>query len=304
MTLLQSSVYNTIAIMDQRFDIRNMTSENTAESTRSPQQGGTLVRDVQILDLLMERGPCTLRELSERLSIHKSTVLRLVTTLRELGVVEHDEDRQRYRLGVRLMRHGHRIAYDHEILRVGLAYLERLRDTSGESTNLTVLNHGRLILLSNAARDRVGISWGSGMAHSTASGKAMLAHLSDEEVEHIYHTVGFPAQTDHTITDLEALRKDLRRTRERGYSLDHSENSVGFRCIGSPIFGPGGNVEAALSIEAPVSRFSEEVYLPLVPVLRDATFDISIAIGADHRRMSALTPPTVELPVKMSTRSG
>jgi DNA-binding IclR family transcriptional regulator len=92
------------------------------------------------------------------------------------------------------------------------------------------------------------------------------------------------------------MREDLRRIRERGYSLDDSENTVGFRCIGSPIFGPGGKVEGAMSIEAPASRFSDEVYLPLVPSLWAATFDISIAIGADYRRMAVVTPPTAELP--------
>ena len=71
---------------------------------------GSLVRGIRILDILKEQGPRSLTDISEQFSVHKSTVFRLLTTLRDLGLVEHDEDSQKYRLGVRLIEHGHRVA--------------------------------------------------------------------------------------------------------------------------------------------------------------------------------------------------
>jgi DNA-binding IclR family transcriptional regulator len=83
--------------------------------------------------------------------------------------------------------------------------------------------------------------------HSTASGKAVLAHLSEEDVESIAQRTGLPGVTSNTITSLRELRKELRQIQAQGYALDNEENTIGIRGVAAPVFGHDGLVAGAIS---------------------------------------------------------
>ena len=74
-----------------------------------------------------------------------------------------------------------------------------------------------------------------GYLHSTGVGKAVLAHLSETEIRAVAAEVGLPRATDRTMTTLEDVLAEARRTRARGYSFDDQENEVGNFCIGAAI---------------------------------------------------------------------
>jgi DNA-binding IclR family transcriptional regulator len=128
----------------------------------------------------------------------------------------------------------------------------------------------------------------AGRLHSTASGKAILAFLPDEEAEGLLSDLYLVASTGTTIVTVEALREELRRTRDRGYAVDDMENVPGLRCIAVPVFGPSERVLGAVSVSAPALRFTEEVIRQLVPVIIEASLDISRSMGADERTLLAL----------------
>ncbi|MBI3943937.1 MAG: IclR family transcriptional regulator [Chloroflexi bacterium] len=272
------------------------TNNSRSDNSSDNQLVRTLARGLRILDVLKDRGTSTLTEIATELAIDKSTVYRLLNTLVELGFVDRDADSQKYRLSVKLIEHGRRVATDLELRRVALPYLERLRETCGETVSLTMLRDDRVVWVEvlegrNPLRMTLPAGVGAGWIHSTASGKAMLAYLPDQEIDRIYQEVGFPAQTSNTLTTLEALREDLRITRKRGYSLDNMENIDGLRCIGTPLFGPAGKILGAISISAPAFRFLQEVYLALVPVMKEISLNISRSMGADDRTLLAALSP-------------
>jgi IclR family acetate operon transcriptional repressor len=113
----------------------------------------------------------------------------------------------------------------------------------------------------------------------------MLAYVPDGELESAYQTLGFPAQTENTVVTLEGMREELRSVRQRGYSISRGENIRGLCCIGAAIFGSRDEVIGAVSIAFPLSAFSEETFLPLVPLLKIACQDISRAMGASERML-------------------
>ncbi len=88
--------------------------------------------------------------------------------------------------------------------------------------------------------------------HCTSLGKAILANLEDDrrKVE-IFASI-------RTVTSRAKLEKELRLTRERGYSLDDEEAEAGARCIGAAIFAADGTVAGAISVSGPVSRVSKQ----------------------------------------------
>jgi DNA-binding IclR family transcriptional regulator len=86
----------------------------------------------------------------------------------------------------------------------------------------------------------------------------MLAYLSDEEIEEIWNNSKIEKLTEYTITELEALKKELKEIKEKGYAVDNEENELGVRCIGAPVFNHNGCVEGAISISGPAIRVTKD----------------------------------------------
>lgn len=97
------------------------------------------------------------------------------------------------------------------------------------------------LLARTAVGDRVPL-------HCTSVGKAILAFLPEAEVEAIVARVGLPAFTANTIDNLDDLKAELAKTRERGYALDTKEHEPNTYCAGAPIFDRQGHVIASCSI--------------------------------------------------------
>lgn len=243
-----------------------------------------LARGLCVLDLLRDRGPLTLTEIGAQLQVHKSTLHRLLNTLCSLGFVERDPDNQKYRLGLQLLTYGRRVVNDLQLRRVAMPHLEQLQRNSGESVLLSTLFEGKVLWLEILRPPTRGyqLQWGgqTSYAHSTSSGKAMLAFGPAVEAEHICRTMGLPKQTEDTTTSWDELREDLDRTRQRGYAIDRCENTPRLCCIAAPVFGPEDKVLGAISLSIPINRFIPETYLPLVPLLKYACQDVSRGMGA------------------------
>jgi DNA-binding IclR family transcriptional regulator len=60
------------------------------------------------------------------------------------------------------------------------------------------------------------------LPHSVSSGKALLAYLPEQRVEHIL-AEGLPRFTERTITDPAYLREELAQIRQQGYAVAREE---------------------------------------------------------------------------------
>jgi DNA-binding IclR family transcriptional regulator len=86
--------------------------------------------------------------------------------------------------------------------------------------------------------------------HCTSVGKAILAFQPPAVIDRLI-AAGLRRFTDTTIVDGGALKEELGRIRERGYSVDEAEHQPGLRCVGAPIQDPLGRVFAAVSVSGP-----------------------------------------------------
>jgi IclR family transcriptional regulator, KDG regulon repressor len=91
-------------------------------------------------------------------------------------------------------------------------------------------------------------------AHCTATGKVLLAHVGERELDRLLKGWTLPAVTQHTITDQRRLRTALKRARQDGYAENRSESEVGVMSIAAPVHGAPGKVVAALSLAGPNER--------------------------------------------------
>lgn len=212
----------------------------------------SVIKAIKILNCFSAEEPkLSLAEISRRLDMPKSTVHNLLNTMLSEGFIER-ADRDTYALGTAIIRLSQSVRVNVELRDRAAPLLRELADKTDESVYLTVLDSGhalyiyaiessKRLLARSAVGDRAHL-------HCTSVGKAMMAFLAEDEVQGIVEQSDLPAFTEHTITDHEALYKDLRQTRHRGYAIDNQEHELHTYCIGAPILDAYGQVIGACSI--------------------------------------------------------
>ena len=100
----------------------------------------SLDRALTLLDALAE-GPRTLDQLAETISVHKSTVLRLLRTLEAHRFVQRDGVRY-YRLGTALFDLAHRSLEDRDVRRSVEPALRELNAQTGHTVLLASYEDG------------------------------------------------------------------------------------------------------------------------------------------------------------------
>jgi DNA-binding IclR family transcriptional regulator len=220
-----------------------------------------LIRSVQrvcdILDVLQDSPEAvSLGEVARITGLPRSSAFRYLATLRYRRYVERDPNTEDYRLGAAFLPFSSR--HLDLFAKRALPHLQRLRDHFQETVNLGVLSGHRvtyLEILESPKSMRLAARRGDrDHIHSTALGKAIAAHLPQDQVLAILAVEGMPKLTPRTITDPDAYLEELRAVRERGYALDDRENEEEGRCLGVPII--GYSLPAAISLSAPQSRFA------------------------------------------------
>ena len=97
----------------------------------------------------------------------------------------------------------------------------------------------------------------------------MLANYSDADVSRVL-AKPLVAYTDNTITDPVLLKEELRRIKQRGFSVDNMEHEFGIKCVAVPVFDIENHLKGALSITGPSLRFPDELVLKYAQILKNA----------------------------------
>jgi IclR family KDG regulon transcriptional repressor len=169
-------------------------------------------------------------------------------------------------------------------------YLKALRDHTGETIHLAVLDHASVLYI-NKMESRQAIRMSSNIggrapAYCTSDGKALLAFQPEDFVSALLRDA-VPARTPNTITDPKALRRDLVAIRARGYAIDNEESELGMRSVAAPIRTHSGAVIASLSIAGPTHRVSKKTLMSYTREVVQAADAISQRLGYQPARVLA-----------------
>lgn len=213
-------------------------------------------RTLHILELLGNSpSPLGVVAIAETAGLAQATTHRLLQTLRRRGWVRQGIDR-RYALGVAMLRFGE--TAQRHVAATARPFLDQIVVLTAETANLAVLEGDHVSYVGQAPsphRLRTFAEVGHRVpVHSTAVGKALIAHLPEEVVADLVARAGLPARTPLTITDSERLRDELDSVRQLGYAVDDGEEAEGVYCVAVPVRDSNGNVVCALSVSAPASR--------------------------------------------------
>jgi DNA-binding IclR family transcriptional regulator len=250
----------------------------------SPYRVQVLDRALAALDVLANcPAECSLVELCTALKLHKSTVHRLLMVLEQHRLVDKNPESGKYRLGLKLFELGSKAIATLDLGEASRRFLIRLQRDTHETVNLGILDQGDVLYVAKIDSQqnlrmaaRVGHRY---PAYCTSMGKAILAGLSEPEVDAIIRKSGLKARTPNTITTAAALKTDLKEVRARGYAVDNEENEEGARCIGAAVRDHMGRPRAAVSISAPAFRLDGAKLAEVAKAVVRAACDLSQELG-------------------------
>src|SRR3954451_10426739 len=221
----------------------------------------------------------TVIEIARRTGMPRTTVHRIVDSLRALGFLEQDATRERYRLGLKLFELGNVALTNLPLYREARPYVDTLARLTGEDVHLCVFDGSHMVFVERAERDarpnNTITTMEASPCHSTGVGKAALAFQPEVAVERVIR-LGLRPFTRNTIVDPAALRRELAGIRARGYSIDDCEHEPDVRCVGAPIRNAAGRVFAGISASGPARRLPDE----RIPILAKQVMAHAQAISA------------------------
>ena len=246
---------------------------------------------LKVLEFLAaQRGGGTITELSRQFKIPISTMNNLLLTLTKCGYLRRDA-KGNFRTTLKLLDLAGTVMRNNDLRDIAREDLERLAEETGLAAILSIRDGDRMVCIEKeegASQIRVASNVGMHFhLHSTATGKAVLANLPEEEVASIAERTGLPAVTTNTLTSLRALRQELRRIRETGYALDNEENSRGIRGIGAPVYDHSGHVIGAISTGGVGFQIDDRMAAVTAAVIRCAQ---SVSEKQGYRVPSGVAP--------------
>lgn len=244
----------------------------------------TLDKFFSLIDILEKKGPLPRKELLDETGMDKSTLHRFLTEMSREGFVSLNNVTNRVQLGYRFLRLAAEVKGSLRITEIARPVMRDLRELTGETVHLAEFDGSRLYYIDKIESDhtiRMHSKIGAEIPfHSTALGKAVLAHQESRFTENFLAHCTFPRRTPRTIDSREVLLAELEQVKKNGYALDREEDNKGICCLAAPIFDDAGRVRHALSISAVASRMGTEELLAFREKLIEAAGEISRALGA------------------------
>jgi DNA-binding IclR family transcriptional regulator len=225
--------------------------------------------------------------LAASMNLPKSSVFRVLNTLKTRGYVQQNPASERYSLSFKFLSLARSVAQENDLRNIASPHLRELRNATDETVHLAVpIGHAMVYIDKVESARSVRLSSQIGQLanfHSTALGKAYLSALPSEEREALVANLTLERRTARTLVTRHDLLEELERCNRQHFAIDNVENEDGVRCVGAAVRLSDGDPVAAISISAPSSRFTKRQAMTAGPLCARAAGEIS-----SHLRDAAL----------------
>ncbi|MEO7005802.1 MAG: IclR family transcriptional regulator [Terrimesophilobacter sp.] len=232
----------------------------------------------------------TLQEITRLTGLPPSTCQRLVQNMVREGYL--DRDRDRYRIGMRLVQWSMPGTFALDIVRLIKPILHELRDRTEESACLYIRDGAfRTVVAVAETRHVIMRPFHVGQVlpiHAGAPGKIFLAFDPSARAA-LAHTELTPF-TPSTSTSMAELDAQSAVARTQGFYAAFGERNIDVGSISAPVFGHTGELAAVLGIGFPTQRVGPDDVERLGPAVAAAAQAASVALG----HPAGLEPPTLE----------
>lgn len=242
-----------------------------------------LRRAVAILDYLSDTsGDITMTDLVRVLNIPKSTAHGLIIAMEEMGLIKRTSAGV-LRIGVHPLSWASGFLAQTSFSSCFNEYFSMHRELAKYTVTMTVLEGAEVVYIACAQTNQpLGVTFRTGMrlpAAFTATGKALLASLSNDELTQRFAGHFPPPLTPHSVCSLKDLKTELAAMRATGISIDNGQVREGMICLGAVVRDHTGASVAGIALSLTRSEASDEAITHIGAQLRAAADTISRQLG-------------------------
>ena len=259
-------------------------SSTSPSRARAESENRSASRVLDVLDLFLDDGSChTLKGVSERLGIPKSTAHGILHEMKRKGYLTLDPVTRTYAVSLRLV--GRMTATPAiEIVRQrARRHLERLASTLGETAKLIGYESTHSVAIDFV--DGIGplkyaVTLGQRWPlHATGGGKLYLAQYDDATVREMLEASDLERVTPQTVVDVGALLAQVAEVRQNGWARQREEIHEGISGFAAPVLDADGRLLAALIVMGPTARIEESADAVVAALVSEARA-LSVDVGA------------------------
>ncbi|TQR12277.1 IclR family transcriptional regulator [Psychrobacillus soli] len=218
-------------------------------------------------------------ELARFLDMPVSSTHRMISTLKDEHILEYSDVTGKYKIGSDFIRMASIISTNVDVKKIARPYLENLAKNLHHSVYFSLYypQHQKLAFVdcikSSSALQYVLEIGVLQSIHVAASGKNILAHLSDTDIEEILEK-----EVD-SQNDKELLKNEMKKVKEQGYTKTANERKEGALSIGAPVFDASRKVIGSIICVVPIGDFKESQEEFFIQSVKESAKDISYSLG-------------------------
>ena len=221
-----------------------------------------LERITQIMDILsLADNPVGVSELSRITGISKTAVYRITEELYKEGLLRKDQN-NKYHIGSKALFWAGSYHRQSGLKNLARPLMETIWEEFGETVHLFEYENFQAHYLDKIESKKSLRMWSkigySPALYATAGGKAILSFLSAAEQNEYFKRFDLIKKTEKTVTESEKLKAYFSLCREHGYSEEIGENEDDIRCVAAPILDYDKRPIGAISVSAPLYRFTDQ----------------------------------------------
>ncbi len=257
-----------------------MAESNNSNNVKS------VTKAFHIIEALDKAEELSISELSNMLEMDKTTVHRIISTIKDCGFVTQNPKTKKYANSMKFYTLGRNVIQKNELGLIGRPYIRQIAQITGETVNLGIRVGNSVVYIDRAQNEtgiQVATTTGKSIPmHCTGMGKAIMAQLSPQAQDEVINETNLVAYTHNTAISRESVMEKLKEVETMGIAIDHEEFEIGLIAFGAPIFNADGEPFAAISISCPTVRYNEQRQKELfTKLLSDAATIISMKMGYD-----------------------
>ncbi|RDJ20642.1 hypothetical protein DWF00_05035 [Bosea caraganae] len=245
---------------------------------------GAINRVLRLVSLLSDYPHLNAKQAADLLGWPVSSTHRLLRKLADLEFAQQT-DKGNFSAGMELYRIVGRLSGKMPFAEIAEPLLAALTAQFNETSMLTILERRQLRMYTALAASpqdpmryvvelnrRAPLVWG-------AAGRALLAHLGQDEIETAITTCDTPNIRGEVLDEAE-IRGALEETVRKGFAMTRSHRTLNSIGVAVPFFGSQGDVIGSVGFQIPSFRFRDEQTDGLVKALTQTASIIAQQIGA------------------------
>jgi DNA-binding IclR family transcriptional regulator len=197
-------------------------------------------RVLQIIQLIVQdHKQFGVTQISQTLSINKSTVFGILKALQAEGFIVKDPATKKYTMGPGLFELSARIFKRTDLASLAHPFLEQLAERVGETVILGARqeHYVKFLEVIEAKKDlKISSHVGAKIPLTAgATGKVILSFMEESEIAGLFREKGLPQFTEKSVTDLNLFLGEIAKVRKQGYAVDFDEYLKGTTAVAAPI---------------------------------------------------------------------